>query len=72
MQAEGPDVGSILTIWDDVNERGIEQSVLKGSDIVAFAPVRIAANDGKAGDKQTYRGPSKMGAHEGLRERTSV
>ena len=26
MQAEGPDVGSILTIWDDVNSRGIPQA----------------------------------------------
>ena len=28
MQAEGPDVGSILTIWDDVSDR----EVLKGAE----------------------------------------
>ena len=31
MQAEGPDVGSILTIWDDVSE--LDLRVLKGSGI---------------------------------------
>ena len=30
MQAEGPDVGSILTIWDDVS--ALEMRVLKMSD----------------------------------------
>ena len=37
MQAEGPDVGSILTIWDDVSERE-SKSVLKGRCILAMRP----------------------------------
>ena len=31
MQAEGPDVGSILTIWDDVSEPGNIPVFLKGA-----------------------------------------
>ena len=35
MQAEGPDVESILTIWDDVSDR----EVLKGSDHSGIGPL---------------------------------
>ena len=49
MQAEGPDVGSILTIWDDVSEP--EMRVLKVSGIPQANSLIVARqqDDGEIG-----------------------
>ena len=45
MQAEGPDVGSILTIWDDVSDR----QVLKGAVFWLCAIVEGCGSIGRTG-----------------------